>query len=76
MMNGWSTTTPQPWNRRNSPSTYGYLNARYFNTVAITRVDASARRMSIDQLRDMRVWDNFAAENTNTSGVYQWRPRP
>jgi hypothetical protein len=21
-------TTPQPWNRRNSPSTYGYLNAR------------------------------------------------
>jgi prepilin-type N-terminal cleavage/methylation domain-containing protein len=58
------------------PSTFGYLNARYFKTVAVTHLDGSAKRMAIEQLRDMKLWDNFAIQNMNTStGVYTWRHR-
>ena len=58
------------------PSTFGYLNARYFKTVAVTHLDGSAKRMAIEQLRDMKRWDNFAIDNTNTAtGVYTWRRR-
>ncbi len=74
---GWTTpTTTLVYDPKLPPSAFGYLNARYFKTVAVTRLDASARRMTIDQLRDMNNWDNFAAENTNASGVYTWHPRP
>jgi Tfp pilus assembly protein FimT len=73
---GWTATaTNDFYDPRSAPSTFGYLNARYFKTVAVTRLDASARRMSISDLRDMRNWDNFAVENTNSAGVYQWRAR-
>ncbi|HMN40805.1 MAG TPA: prepilin-type N-terminal cleavage/methylation domain-containing protein [Phycisphaerales bacterium] len=58
------------------PSAFGYLNARYFKTVAVTRLDGSANRMTIQQLRDMKCWDNYAINNTNTAtGVYTWRRR-
>lgn len=58
------------------PSTFGYLNARYFKTVAAARLDGSASRMTIEQLRDMKYWDNFAINNINpTTGVYTWRRR-
>ena len=59
-----------------APSTFGYLNARYFKTVAVTHLDASATRMTIEQLRDMKRWDNFAIDNTNAAtGVYTWHHR-
>lgn len=76
MMAGWVANAPTVFNPRMNQSTWGYLNARYFNTVATTKFDASARRMKLDELKDMKHWDNWAPENTNpTTGVYQWRPR-
>ncbi len=76
MANGWSPTAPNTWDPKLPQSTFGYLNARYFNTVAIVHFDASAKRMKIEDLKNMKYWDNFAPENTNTAtGVYTWRPR-
>lgn len=72
---GWSTTAPTVWNPKLNQSTWGYLNARYFGTVAVTRFDASAKRMKLADLKNMRHWDNFAVDNTNAAGVYTWRHR-
>jgi hypothetical protein len=78
MVNGWSApATTVTYDPRQPPSAYGYLNARYFKTVAVAKVDASATRMTIAELRNMKYWDNFVDVNTNpTTGVYTWRPRP
>ncbi|HYE63889.1 MAG TPA: type II secretion system protein [Phycisphaerales bacterium] len=73
---GWQGAANQPFTPRTPPSQYGYLNPRYFKTVANTRLDASAGRLKLDELRDMKYWDDFAAENTHpTTRVYTWRPR-
>jgi prepilin-type N-terminal cleavage/methylation domain-containing protein len=73
---GWTApANTNVYDPRSTPTTFGYLNARYFKTVATTRLDASARRMTIEQLRDMKLWDNYAVENTDSAGTYQWRPR-
>ena len=74
MMPGWTTAATNVYNPRLAPSTWGYLNPRHFGTVAVTRLDASAGRMKLDDLRNMRYWDNYAVENTRT-GTYTWRPR-
>lgn len=63
------------YNARSNQSTWGHLNARYFGTVAVARSDASAGRSRLDELRSMRKWDNYVAENTNGNGVYAWRGR-
>lgn len=73
---GWAVNAPDTFDPRLPQSTWGYLNPRYFKTVATTLLDCSARRMTIPQLKNMRHWDNFATENINpTTGVYTWRPR-
>jgi hypothetical protein len=75
MMPGWTNLTTTVWNPKANQSVYGYLNARYFNTVAVTKFDASGSRMRIEDLRKMKHWDNFVAQNTGPTGVYTWRPR-
>jgi prepilin-type N-terminal cleavage/methylation domain-containing protein len=73
---GWtSPSNSNFYDPKSNPTTFGYLNARYFKTIATTRLDASAHRMKIEDLRDMKYWDDFAAENTNGAGIYQWQPR-
>jgi len=75
MTPGWAVNAPTVYSARSAPSTWGYLNARYFKTVATTRLDASAKRMSLEELRLMRYWDDFANQNTTAAGIYTWRPR-
>lgn len=76
MANGWTNMAATQWDARASESSFGYLNARYFGSVAVVRFDGSAKRMKIDELRNMKYWDNYAPENTNTTtGVYTWRAR-
>lgn len=75
MAPGWSPTAPTVFDRRRVQSTWGYLNPRYFGTVAVTKFDASAKRMTLAELKNMRLWDNFAIDNTSAAGVYTWRPR-
>jgi prepilin-type N-terminal cleavage/methylation domain-containing protein len=73
---GWTATPTTTFTARSQPAAFGYLNPRYFGTVAVTRLDASANRMSVSDLRDMKHWDDFAPENTHpTTRVYTWRPR-
>ncbi len=73
---GWSPSAPTVYNARLNQSTWGYLNPRYFNTVATTRFDCSAGRAKLDELKKMQRWDNWASENTNpVTGVYNWRGR-
>jgi len=73
---GWATNAPTIYNAKLAQTTWGYLNPRYFGTVAVTRFDASASRMKLGDLKNMRYWDNFAVENTNaTTGLYTWRHR-
>jgi prepilin-type N-terminal cleavage/methylation domain-containing protein len=76
MTNGWSPTAPDTFNRRLPQSTWGYLNPRYFGTVAVAKLDGSATRLKLRDLRNMRLWDNFATENIHPiTGVYTWRAR-
>lgn len=72
---GWASNSGTRFDRRQPESTWGYLNARFFNTVAVAKFDNSVERMTLAQLRNMRHWDNYAAENTNAAGVYTWRGR-
>jgi len=72
---GWTVNAPTVFNKRLPQSTWGYLNARYFGTVAVTRFDGSASRMKLQDLKNMRLWDNYSAENTTSSGIYNWAPR-
>jgi hypothetical protein len=72
---GWVANAPTVYNPRLVQNTWGYLNPRYFGTVAVTKFDASASRMKLEDLKNMRHWDNFATDNTNAAGVYAWRPR-
>ncbi len=74
---GWTAAAANDrYNAALPPSTYGYLNARYFGTVATTCLDGSAQRLKLSQLRDMKRWDNFAVSNTNPqTGQYTWRGR-
>ncbi len=51
-----------PWSRDSSPSSYGNLDARYGNKVIAVFLDGSVRQLSIDELRDMRLWNKNAAE--------------
>ncbi|MGQ0627180.1 MAG: type II secretion system protein [Phycisphaerales bacterium] len=75
MMPGWTLTAPTAFDPRRNQSSWGYLNARHFGTVATVAMDGSARRQTLSELRDMRKWDNYALRNTNPAGVYTWRPR-
>jgi prepilin-type N-terminal cleavage/methylation domain-containing protein len=77
MRAGWSVAaTNNTYDPTSAPSAFGYLNARYFKTVAVTHLDGSATRLKLSQLRDMKNWDNYAIDNINTAtGVYTWRKR-
>lgn len=76
MTPGWTPNAPTVYNSKMPQSTWGYLNARYFNTVATTRFDGSGKRMTVAELKNMRHWDNFYTDNTNAAtGVYTWRQR-
>ncbi|MFO0830886.1 MAG: type II secretion system protein [Phycisphaerales bacterium] len=75
MTPGWTNSTLTEWDPKQNQSAFGYLNARYFNTVAVVRFDGSAKRMKIEDLRNMKYWDNYAPENTSPTGVYTWHPR-
>jgi len=77
MMPGWTAAANNnTFKAKTNQSTWGYLNARHFGTVAVARADGSARRASLEELRSMHSWDNFAPENCNaTTGAYTWHPR-
>lgn len=75
MSPGWSNMTSTLYEAKTNQNSWGYLNARFFKTVAIANADASARRAKLDELRNMQMWDNWANEGINAQGVYAWHAR-
>jgi prepilin-type N-terminal cleavage/methylation domain-containing protein len=58
----WSTAK---WTKDSDPSSYGYVAARFDGKAVAAFLDGSVRVMSLDELRDMRLWSKNAAINND-----------
>lgn len=70
---GW-TSTSNKFDPRQIPSTWGMMHPRYQGKAVTAMVDGHVEMQDLEQLRDMRKWDNFA--QFSPTGVYAFRPRP
>lgn len=50
-----------PWKEGSDPSNYGHVAARFDGKAVAAFLDGSVRALSIDELRDMRLWSRSAA---------------
>jgi len=53
------------WTKDSSPGEYGHVAARYGGKAVCAFLDGSVRVLSIDELRDMRLWSRNAALENN-----------
>ena len=53
------------WGKDSSPGDYGHVAARYDGRAVCAFLDGSVRVLSIDELRDMRLWSRNAALENN-----------
>ena len=58
----WSTAK---WTKDSDPVSYGYVAARFDGKAVAAFLDGSVRVLSIDDLRDMRLWSRNAALENN-----------
>jgi len=58
----WSKT---PWAKNSDPGTYGFVDARYDGKAVCVYLDGSVKMQSIEELRDMRLWNRNAALQNN-----------
>lgn len=58
----WSSAK---WTKDSSPGDYGHLAARYDGKAVCAFLDGSVKVLSIDELRDMRLWSRNAALENN-----------
>jgi type II secretory pathway pseudopilin PulG len=58
----WSTAK---WTKDSDPVNYGYVAARFDGKAVAAFLDGSVRVMSLDELRDMRLWSKNAAINND-----------
>lgn len=73
--NGYSILTPPntygpmwsraDWKEDTVPNHYGNVHARHAGRAVCVFLDGSIRMLSIDELRDMRLWSKGAAESGN-----------
>lgn len=54
----WSSAE---WQKNSDPSNYGYVSARFEGKAVVAFLDGAVKTMSIDELRDMRLWSKNAA---------------
>ena len=54
----WSTA---PWKKDSDPGNYGHVAARFDGKAVAGFLDGSVRVLSLDELRDMRLWSRNAA---------------
>ena len=54
----WSTV---PWTKDSDPSSYGHVGARFDGKAVAAFLDGSVKVLSIEELRDMRLWSRNAA---------------
>jgi prepilin-type N-terminal cleavage/methylation domain-containing protein len=55
---GWNASNT--YNPRQAPSTWGMVEPRYFRKAVTVMFDGHVEMQTIEQLRDMRRWSNFA----------------
>lgn len=55
--NQWSTSR---WRDNSNPSVYGNVDARFDNQAVVAMMDGSVHLMTMDELRDMRLWSREA----------------
>lgn len=64
-----STTAPlwsgSGWNKKSNPADYGHVDARYNGRAICALLDGSVQVLSIDELRDMRLWSRNASDQSN-----------
>ncbi len=58
----WSS---QKWEKNEDPGLHGNVDARYDGKAVCVFLDGSIRMQTIDQLRDMRLWNRNAAEQND-----------
>lgn len=51
----------EKWTEDSDPGNYGYVHPRHNSKAVVTFLDGSVRMMSIEELRDMRLWSRNAA---------------
>jgi len=71
---GWDTANgnneDNTWLASKVPSRFGFLDGRHFGKPVIGHLDGHAEQLSMEQLRDMTRWSNYATERNWT-----WRRR-
>jgi prepilin-type N-terminal cleavage/methylation domain-containing protein len=72
---GWGNTNNlNVFDRKRVPSTWGNLDGRHFGKMASAMFDGHVEMLTIENLRDMTRWDNWAQIN-HANGQYIFRPR-
>jgi hypothetical protein len=69
----WSS---DPWSADSDASSYGNVDPRDGQRVACAFLDGSIRMLSIDELRDMRLWSMNAAQQNNPNYSIYLPPPP
>ncbi len=63
---GWGTQNGanenNSWDPRRAPSYYGYIDARHFNKPVVAHMDGHVENLSLEQMRDMTRWSNYASD--------------
>jgi prepilin-type N-terminal cleavage/methylation domain-containing protein/prepilin-type processing-associated H-X9-DG protein len=59
---GWQGAT---WKEDSDPGSFGYVDARHGGKAVVAFLDGSTRLMTIDELKDMRLWSMRAAQQNN-----------
>lgn len=71
---GWGTLNGaaenNTWDATRTPSYFGYLDGRHFGKPVVAHLDGHIEMLSLEQLRDMTRWSNYATERNWT-----WRRR-
>jgi len=82
MGGGWTgSPTNNVFNERSTPSTWGMLHPRHFKKVTTAMIDGHIQMYSIEELRDMRKWANYATYPSwrfppNAPWDREYPPRP
>lgn len=71
---GWGTVNGSnennTWDAIRPPSYFGFLDGRHFGKPVVAHMDGHVEMLSLEQLRDMTRWSNYATERNWT-----WRRR-
>jgi len=55
------------WTEESDPGSYGYVHPRHNSKAVVAFLDGSVRKMSLEELRDMRLWSRNAANADDPS---------